>query len=53
MRKETPEQLKACTTSERGIALVITLIMLSVITMMAVAFLALTRRDHRHVELDA
>jgi hypothetical protein len=35
--------------SEQGVALVITLILLSVITFMAVAFLALTRRDREGV----
>ncbi|HEX4121838.1 MAG TPA: hypothetical protein VH619_14555, partial [Verrucomicrobiae bacterium] len=35
--------------SKRGIALVITLLMLSVITFLAVAFLAMTRRDRAAV----
>ncbi len=35
--------------SERGVALVITLLMLSVITFLAVAFLAMTRRDRAQV----
>src|SRR5256885_16322129 len=43
---------------QRGVALVITLIMLSVITVMAVAFLALSRREragvvHRQATIDA
>ena len=35
--------------SQRGVALVITLLMLSVVTLTAVAFLALSRRDRASV----
>src|ERR1035438_5698914 len=35
--------------SERGVALVITLIMLSVITFMAITFLVVSRREHGSV----
>lgn len=39
------------TTSQRGVALVVSLIMLGLVTMLAIAFIALTRRERHSVEV--
>ncbi len=38
------------TTSQRGVALVVSLIMLGLVTMLAIAFIGITRRERHSVE---